>query len=93
MDGCVDSPGPVRERPETKVTDDLARRRRAGSLSVLSLVNIVLVPVLRDAATRQVVYVLDALLSMVFLPRLLRRYGAGKHRSEPDHGPPRWDQR
>ena len=44
-----------------------------GALSVLSLVNIVLVSVLRDDATRQVVYALDALLSIVFLLDFLGR--------------------
>ena len=44
-----------------------------GALSVLSLVNIVLVSVLRDDATRQVAYALDALLSIVFLLDFLVR--------------------
>jgi voltage-gated potassium channel len=44
-----------------------------GALSVLSLINIVLVSVLRDDATRQVVYALDALLSIVFLLDFLVR--------------------
>ena len=38
-----------------------------GALSVLSLVNIVLITVLRDDSLRTVVYVLDALLSLIFL--------------------------
>jgi voltage-gated potassium channel len=53
-----------------------------GALSVLSLVNIVLVSVLRDAATRQVVYVLDALLSMVFLLDFLVRLRRAPSRAD-----------
>ena len=50
-----------------------------GALSVLSLLNIVLITVLRDDSLRTVVYVLDALLSLIFLidftARISRSHG------------------
>lgn len=53
-----------------------------GALSVLSLVNIVLTSVLRDDATRQVVYVLDGLLSIVFLLDFLVRLHRAPSRAD-----------
>jgi voltage-gated potassium channel len=44
-----------------------------GALSVLSLVNIVLVSLLRDSATQNVVYTIDVVLSVVFLIDFLIR--------------------
>lgn len=52
-----------------------------GALSVLSLVNIVLVSVLRDQATQNVVVVVDLLLSLVFLIDFLVRLRRASSRS------------
>jgi voltage-gated potassium channel len=52
-----------------------------GALSVLSLVNIVLLAVLRDAATQQVVRVTDVVLSAVFLVDFLFRLHRAQSKS------------
>ncbi|MCU0266443.1 MAG: ion transporter [Actinomycetia bacterium] len=53
-----------------------------GALSVLSLVNIVLVSLLRDEATQNVIYVMDAVLSVVFLIDFLVRLRRAPARGE-----------
>jgi voltage-gated potassium channel len=53
-----------------------------GALSVLSLVNIVLVSLLRDSATRTVVLVLDTVLSIVFLIDFLVRLQRAPSRTD-----------
>jgi voltage-gated potassium channel len=52
-----------------------------GALSVLSLVNIALLALLRSEATQQVVYVLDAVLSAVFLVDFLVRLRRAESKS------------
>lgn len=53
-----------------------------GALSVLSLVNLVLLTLLRHPATQTVVYVLDAVLSLVFLIDFLVRLRRAPSRSD-----------
>lgn len=48
-----------------------------GALSVLSLVNIVLLSLLRDEGLQTVVYAIDVLLSVVFLIDFLARLRRG----------------
>ena len=52
-----------------------------GALSALSIINLVLVTFLPDQATRNVVYALDVLLSIVFLLDFLTRLGRAPSRS------------
>ena len=52
-----------------------------GALSVLSLVNIVLLAILRDQATQNVVYTIDVVLSIVFLIDFLVRLHRAPSRS------------
>jgi len=53
-----------------------------GALSVLSLVNIVLFLLLRDPATQEVVRLIDAMLSMVFLIDFMARLRRATSRSD-----------
>ena len=53
-----------------------------GALSVLSLVNLVLLALLPDPATQNVVYVMDVLLSVVFLVDFLVRFRRAPSRSD-----------
>jgi len=53
-----------------------------AALSVLSLVNIVLVSLLRDSATQNVIYVLDVVLSIVFLIDFLVRLRRAPSRAD-----------
>ena len=53
-----------------------------GALSILSLVDIVLLAVLRDEATQTVVHVLDFVLSVVFLIDFLVRLHRARVRSD-----------
>src|SRR5512133_241882 len=53
-----------------------------GALSVLSLVNLVLVTFLRDQATENVIFILDVLLSVVFLLDFLVRLSRAPSRSK-----------
>ena len=52
-----------------------------GALSVLSLVNIALLALLRSQATQPVVYVVDAVLRVVFLGDVLVRLRRAESRS------------
>lgn len=52
-----------------------------GALSVLSLVNIILLSLLRHQATQTVVHAVDALLSLVFLIDFLVRLHRAEARS------------
>jgi voltage-gated potassium channel len=53
-----------------------------GALSILSLVNIVLVSLLRDRATQTVVYLVDSIVSAVFLVDFLVRLRRAPARSD-----------
>ncbi len=63
----------LQEDPSTEL-GSTAYELFVGALSVLSLVNVVLIIGLRDAATRDVVIAVDTVLSIVFLLDFLARF-------------------
>ena len=72
----------VRQRTGRARAGSTAYELFIGALSILSLVDIVLLAVLRDEATQTVVHVLDFVLSVVFLIDFLVRLHRARVRSD-----------